>query len=150
LTNISLGANSLKEFYDDVKDNPSSPKGGNNIALGIESGKNLILGNRNIFLGNSSEIYTTNGNDNIAIGDKSLVDTFGSGNILLGNLTEVITDTLSESSKNIAIGYGSIVGNRNSIQIGSGKNTTSNTVQFGGSIEGQAIYEIKDLKLYTR
>jgi hypothetical protein len=157
--NIAIGNSSLNQVttgtfntavgYETA--NNGNPTMTSTTLIGYEAGFGS-LGNNNTIVGANSAIHSGSATaaNNTAVGSQNLIgNTFtGSGNTVVGfaagqNITTGINNTYIgidagqnniTGSSNIAIGVNAMIGNgiSNAVQIGTGTNSTANTVQYLG------------------
>ncbi len=122
--NSAFGQNALSNNSDGV----------DNVAMGYYALAGNSLGNRNTAIGRSSLSSNLFGSSNTAVGYLALwTNIFGSSNTALGHSADVGVDGLTNAT---SIGYGAIVNNSNSIQLG---NSAVTTIYGGVGINSKFI-----------
>jgi hypothetical protein len=113
--------------------------GSGNTSVGAESMVSLLTGISNTSIGNQS-LYNNTGSYNVGIGQSAgNTITTGTNNTLIGSLSNVGTNSLTNST---AIGYGAIVSASNTIQLGAdGTNATTpiTNVKTSGTLTADAV-----------
>ncbi len=137
--NTAVGYLALKDYRGTSFDNNTGvgyfnmiglTTGGGNTSIGAETMFNVASGSNNTAIGNQS-LISTSGNNNVGVGARSGdILTTGSNNTFLGAQARTTTAGATISNAT-ALGFGAIVSDNNTIQLG---NTSVSSVKTSGKL----------------